>query len=68
MLTDGDFPNNDEIIQEIRKLNASKKVKINTIAFGEDTEQNFHKFLKQIADENGGLFRHVREADLRQQQ
>jgi hypothetical protein len=68
MLTDGDFPNNDEIIQEIRKLNASKKVKINTIAFGNDPEQNFHKFLKQIADENGGLFKHVRETDLRQQQ
>ena len=64
MLTDGDFPNNDEIIAKIRQLNKDKKVKINTIAFGDDTDQNFHKFLKTIADENGGVYKHVRETDL----
>jgi hypothetical protein len=64
MLTDGDFPNNAEIIQEIRKLNKDKKVKINTIAFGNDADENFHKFLKQVADENGGLYKWVKEVDL----
>ena len=68
MLTDGEFTNNDEIINEIRKLNANKKVKINTIAFGENQDPSFINFLKKIADENGGVFRHVRESDLRQQQ
>jgi uncharacterized protein with von Willebrand factor type A (vWA) domain len=69
ILTDGEFEmDNNVIIEEIRKLNAGKKVKINTIAFGDDPDQNYHKFLKQISDENGGIFRHVRESDLRQQQ
>ena len=64
MLTDGDFPNNDAILTEIRKLNKDKKVKINTIAFGNDDGESFHKFLKQIADENGGMYKWVKEADL----
>lgn len=64
MLTDGDFPNNAQVIEEIRKLNAAKKVKINTIAFM-DRGEEYEKLLKQIADENGGLFKFVSDSDLR---
>jgi hypothetical protein len=65
MLTDGDFPNNNQVIEEIRKLNKDKKVKINTIAFADRGEQ-YEKMLKQISDENGGLFKFVSDQDLRQ--
>lgn len=63
ILTDGDFPNNSEVLTEVRRLNAEKKVKINTIAFF-DRGEEYEKLLKQIADENGGLFRFVSESDL----
>jgi hypothetical protein len=63
MLTDGDFPNNDQLLEEIRKLNKDKKVKINTIAFM-DRGEAYEKLLKQIADENGGLFKFVSDNEL----
>jgi hypothetical protein len=63
MLTDGDFPNNQQVIEEIRKLNKDKRVKINTIAFM-DRGEAYEKLLKQIADENGGLFKFVSDTDL----
>ncbi|HSI36295.1 MAG TPA: VWA domain-containing protein [Tepidisphaeraceae bacterium] len=64
LLTDGDFPDNAKTLAEIRKLNADKRVKINTIAFvGRGDE--YEKLLKQIADENGGIFKFVDEADMR---
>jgi hypothetical protein len=64
MLTDGEFNNNAAIIEEIRKLNKDGRVKINTIAFGNDASESFHAFLSQIAKENGGTYRWVKEADL----
>jgi len=63
ILTDGDFPNNAQVVEEVRKLNKDKKVKINTIAFMERGEE-YEKVLKQIADENGGLFKFVSDAEL----
>jgi hypothetical protein len=66
MLTDGDFPNNNAVIEEIRKLNQGRqqKVKINTIAFG-DRGEDYEKMLKQVADENGGMFKFVTDQDLK---
>jgi hypothetical protein len=64
MLTDGDFPNNAEVITAIKEMNKDKKVKINTIAFI-DRDESYEKFLKQVADENGGLFKFVGESDLK---
>ena len=63
LLTDGDFPDNDAVIQELRKLNSTKKVKVNTLAFI-DRDESYEKVLKQIAAENGGSFRFVSENDL----
>ena len=63
MLTDGDFPNNQQVVEEIRRLNKDKKVKINTIAFM-DRGEAYEKLLKQIADENGGLFKFVSDSEL----
>jgi len=63
LLTDGDFPNNTAVLEEIRKLNAARRVKINTIAFMDHGEE-YERTLKQIADENGGVFRFVGEGEL----
>jgi Mg-chelatase subunit ChlD len=62
LLTDGDFPNNDQVIQELRRLNKDKRVKINTIAFM-DRGEAYERLLRQIADETGGTFRFVSQTD-----
>ena len=66
ILTDGDFPDNAAVLRKIHDLNAGHHVKINTIAFvGEgDSDIDFKKLLKQIAEENGGIYRFVKESDL----
>jgi hypothetical protein len=63
MLTDGDFPNNDAVLAEVRKLNAAKAVKVNTIAFM-DRGESYEQLLSNIAKDTGGLFRFVSEEDL----
>jgi hypothetical protein len=63
MLTDGDFPNNEQVRQEIQKLSAGKKTVVNTIAFFERGE-DYEKVLKQIADDTKGTFKFVSEQEL----
>lgn len=72
-LTDGDFEKssvtNEDVINEIKKLNASGSVKINTIAFftpktPEDERKACQDLLSKIAAANGGNFRTVSTADL----
>jgi hypothetical protein len=63
LLTDGDFSNNDQVLEEIRKLNKDKKVQISTIAFM-DRGEAYEKLLQQIADDNRGTFKFVSEQDL----
>jgi hypothetical protein len=63
MLTDGDFPNNAQVLAEIGRLNKEHKVKINTIAFM-DRGEEYEKLLKQVAEENGGAFKFVEEREL----
>jgi len=63
VLTDGDFPNNAQVLAEIRNLNAGHKVKINTIAFM-DRGEEYEKLLKQVAEENGGAFKFIEEREL----
>jgi len=64
MLTDGDFPNNQQVLDEIKKLSAGKRVVVNTIAFF-DRGEEYEKLLKQIADETKGTFRFVTEQELK---
>jgi hypothetical protein len=66
LLTDGDFPDNQVVLNRIRQLNRDKAVKINTIAFvGQgDTDTAFISLLQQIARENGGTFKHVTQDQL----
>jgi hypothetical protein len=66
LLTDGDFPDNNAVKSRIRELDKDKRVKINTIAFvgDKDNDTDFMKLLKEIAEETGGVYRFVRESDL----
>jgi hypothetical protein len=61
LLTDGDFPNNDAVLAEIRLLEKQQHVVIHTIAFvgDNDRQTNFLVLLKQVAKETGGTFKKV---------
>jgi hypothetical protein len=67
LLTDGDFPNNDAVVQEIHKLDPDRRVKVNTIAFTDssDHDMDYIKLLQQLAKDSGGTFRHVNEEALK---
>lgn len=77
LLTDGAFTGPEgadapaeRVINEIRRLNRDKRVKINTIAFTSrqpDKDEDYIKTLAQIATENGGRFRVVTPRDLQEQ-
>jgi hypothetical protein len=66
LLTDGDFPDNAAVLNRIHQLDKDATVKINTIAFvgDQDNDTDFMKLLQQIAKETGGVYRFVRESDL----
>ena len=61
-LTDGDFPDNDAVVQHFRKLNANKKVKVHTFALLDGGD--YEKVLQQIARDNGGRYKRVTADDL----
>lgn len=65
LLTDGNFPDNNAVLSKIRELNGQKKTKINTILFcdASNIEKGIVELLKQIADENGGVFKMVDTKD-----
>lgn len=66
LLTDGDFPDNKAVLKRIQELNRTAKIKINTIAFvGEgDNDTEFKAILQQIAKESGGNYNEKKESDL----
>jgi uncharacterized protein with von Willebrand factor type A (vWA) domain len=66
-LTDGEFNNvvsYEQVVAEVRKLNARKSVRVNTIAFMSDDEKA-EQVLMQIARENGGRYKKVSDRDLK---
>jgi hypothetical protein len=69
LLTDGAFDDNNAVIAEIKRLNARKETRINTIAFfSPDAPASDRKVcedvLRRIAEENGGRFKVVLTTDL----
>ena len=66
VLTDGDFPNNNAVLESVRRLNRGNRVRVNTVAFvnDKDTDTDFLDLLKAVARENGGGFRRVDEGRL----
>jgi len=59
LLTDGEFDR--AVVDLVKKLNAEKKVKVNTICFLYETGG---ALLKEIAAQNGGTYKFVSEKDL----
>ena len=69
LLTDGAFEDNDAVVAELRKLNASKQTRVNTIAFfSPDAPPSDRKVcedvLRRIATDSGGQFKLVLTTDL----
>lgn len=61
LLSDGEFDNlvsYTEVIKTVERFNADKKVKINTILFG-DRDPNAEQALRKIAEDNGGKMIYV---------
>jgi hypothetical protein len=67
-LTDGGF--DPKLLEVVRDLNKDRKTHVNTIAYGgnkgdDGTEKAaYREQLKQMAQENGGKFRHVSDDEL----
>ncbi len=66
VLTDGfdAVSSYQEVIDEFKKLNPQKKVKVNTIMIKASEEPELEKVLQTIANDNGGLFKIVRKQDM----
>jgi hypothetical protein len=67
-LTERDFPDNDAVLKLVRELNKDRRVRINTVAFVPDREddiQSLANVLRTLADENRGTFRAVFWTELR---
>jgi len=58
LLTDGVFQDNAKVLETIRKANASGQVLINTYLYGHRPPKAV-EIMKQIAGENGGVYRYV---------
>jgi hypothetical protein len=58
LLTDGVFPNNDTVMKTIRRRNASGRVRINTILYG-NRPPIAEEVMSRIASENGGTYRFI---------
>ena len=69
LLTDADFPDNNAVKTAIARLNKDKQTRINTIIFvpgdGEEGSGAFKDLMNQIAKDNGGVYAHVKESELR---
>jgi uncharacterized protein with von Willebrand factor type A (vWA) domain len=58
LLTDGVFPDNKAVLQEIRNLNRQKEVHVNTFLYG-NRPPVAAKVMRMIAKENGGQYKYV---------
>lgn len=64
LLTDGDFPDPDRVLEIIRDLNVTGETQINTILFLNEDE-SAEATLRRIAHENGGDFKKITRDQMR---
>lgn len=65
LLSDGDFgEQNRRITRTISRRNKDHKTIINAILFVYDTMGDGERVLRSIAEDNGGVYKHVRQEDL----
>ena len=58
LLTDGIFPDNEEVLSNIASLNSNRSVQINTILYGAKPPEA-EEVMKRIAEDNRGTYNHV---------
>ena len=58
LLTDGDFPNNKQVLTALARKNVKKDVHINTYLY-EYEGKHAMEVMKKIATENGGRYKHI---------
>jgi hypothetical protein len=58
LLTDGVFPDNDRVLRTIRRRNAGRRIRINTILYG-NRPPIAEEVMKEIAADSGGEYRFV---------
>ncbi len=61
LLTDGRFPDNQKVLDAIKKMNPDGKVQIFTYLYGNRPPEAV-EIMKNIASENNGLYKYVRES------
>lgn len=67
MLSDGDFgEDNEKIIALFKQRNRNRRTIVNTILFIYDTMGKGEQILREIAEVNGGTFKHVTQEDVDQ--
>jgi hypothetical protein len=65
LLTDGDFPDNQAVLDYVARHDANRKLRINPLAFvnEKDKDTDFTAVLMEIAKRSGGTYRFLREGD-----
>ncbi len=56
LVTDGDFDDNQGVIDWLTKHNNKLQIRINTIGLDRDAAEGPERVLKQIAKQNGGVY------------
>jgi uncharacterized protein with von Willebrand factor type A (vWA) domain len=59
LLTDGAFPDNEEVLRCIKNRNKARDVHVFTYLYGEQEDQSAIKLMKDIAFETGGKYKNV---------
>jgi len=65
LLSDGDFPDNDNVLRFVAKREAVRRTKINAIAVisNRETDKPYADTMRQIADATGGVYRVAMEPE-----
>jgi hypothetical protein len=59
LLTDGAFPNNDEVLRCIKTRNKAREVHVFTYLYGQQDDPSIIKLMEDIAFETGGKYKNV---------
>jgi hypothetical protein len=62
LLTDGEFPDNARVLEAFRRLNADKRVHVRAYLYAYRSRRA-QRVMRRIAEENGGEYRFVPQAD-----
>ena len=61
LLTDGAFPNNDDVVRFVKANDKAKDVHVFTYLYGEQDDESAVKMMKEIAVFTGGKYKNITE-------